>query len=87
MEIRAEKTKIITTKIAVSGKELETVDHFKYLRAIISEEGSKAEILTRAAQTTAAMTKLETIWKDQNISLKTKVKLLHALIISIFLYA
>ena len=38
MEISAEKTKImtnsarpITTKITVSGKELETVDHFKYL--------------------------------------------------------
>ena len=94
MEISAEKTKLmtnsahpITTKITVSGKELETVDHFKYLGAIISEEGSKAEILARAAQTTAAMTKLKTIWKDRNISLRSKVKLLHALIISIFLYA
>ena len=94
MEISAEKTKLmtnsahpITTKITVNGKELETVDHFKYLGAIISEDGSKAEILARAAQTTAALTKLKTIWKDQNISLRVKIKLLHALITSIFLYA
>jgi len=71
MEISAEKTKLmtnsaqpITTKIKVSGKELEVVDHFKYLGALISEEGSKTEILTRAAQTIAAMAKLKTIWKD-----------------------
>ena len=94
MEISAEKTKLmtnsaqpITTKITVSGKELETVDHFKYLGAIISEEGSKKEILARAAQTAAAMAKLKTIWKDRNISLRSKVKLMHALVTSIFLYA
>ena len=94
MEISAEKTKLmtnsaqpITTKITVNGTEVETVDQFKYLGAIISEEGSKREIIARAAQTTAAMTKLKTVWKDQNISLKTKVMLLHALIMSIFLYA
>ena len=77
----------ITTMITVSGKELETVNHFKCLGAIISEEGSKAKILAIAAQTTAAMTELKTAWKDQNIFLRSKVKLLHALIISIFLYA
>jgi len=94
MEISAEKTKLmtnsaqpITTKIKVSGKVLEVVDHFKYLGAIISEEGSKTEILARAAQTIAAMAKLKTIRKDRNISLRTKVKLLHALVISTYLYA
>jgi len=44
-------------------------------------------ILARAAQTSVAMGKLKSIWKDQNISLQTKVKLLYALIYSIFLYA
>ena len=33
------------------------------------------------------MAKLKTIWRDRNISLKSKVKLLHALVTSIFLYA
>ena len=94
MEISAEKTKLmtnsarpITTKITVSGKELETVEQFKYLGAIISEEGSKTEILARTAQTSTAMARLKIIWKDKNISLKTKVKLLRALVSSIMLYA
>ena len=38
------------------------------------------------AQATAALTKLKPIWRD-NISLGSKVKLMHSLVISIFLYA
>ena len=94
MEISAEKTKLmtnsaqpITTKITVSEKELETVDHFKYLETIISEEGSKTEILARAAQTATAMARLKTIWRDRDITLENKVKLQRALAMSIMLYA
>ena len=80
MEINAEKTKLmtinaqpITTKITVIGKELETVDHFKYLGKIISEEELKTEILARAAQTATSMARLKTICRDRNIPLGTKV--------------
>ena len=37
----------INTSITVSGQQLDTVNHFKYLGAIISEEGSKPEIHSR----------------------------------------
>ena len=37
-------------------------------------------------QTTAALTKLKPIWRDNNISLGSKVKLMRSLVISIFLY-
>ena len=94
MEISAEKTKLMTNsttpierKITVSGQELQTVTQFKYLGAILSEEGSKTEVLARTAQTVATVAKLKPIWRDKNISLQSKVKLLHALILSIFLYA
>ena len=94
MEISAEKTKLMTNsaaaikrKITVSGQELETVTQFKYLGAILSEEGSKTEVLARAAQTAATLAKLKPIWKDKNICLQSKLKLLHALVLSIFLYA
>ncbi|CAH1251418.1 Hypp9062 [Branchiostoma lanceolatum] len=79
--------KPITTKIVVNQEELQTVDQFKYLGSIISKEGSKAEVTSRAAQTSAAMARLRPIWRDRNISLKSKVRLLRALVISIFLYA
>ena len=39
------------------------------------------------AQATAALTKLKPIWRDNNLSLGSKVKLMRSLIISIFMYA
>ena len=63
-----------------------TVSSFKYLGAVVSNDGSKPEVLSRIAQATAALTKLKPIWRDDNISLGSKMKLLRFLVISIFLY-
>ena len=56
MEISAEKTKLmshntsgINTEIKVNGKKLETITSFKYLGSVITDEGSKPEILFRIA--------------------------------------
>ena len=38
-----------------------TVDHFKYIGAIICDEGSRREVLSRAAQTMAALARLQII--------------------------
>ena len=53
MEIRAEKTKLMTintsginTEIKVNGQKLEAFTSFKYLGSVITEEGSKSEILS-----------------------------------------
>ena len=69
MEISAEKTKLMTnntsgisTEIKVNGQKLETVTSFKYLCSVITDEGSKPEILSRIAQTTAALTRLKPVW-------------------------
>ena len=77
----------ISIDIRVCGEKLETVNSFKYLGAIVTDAGSKPEILARVAQTTAALTKLKTIWKDRNIALSSKIRLMRALVMSIFLYA
>ena len=94
MEINAEKTKIITNntngitkEIKVEGQKLESVNHFKYLGAIVSDEGSKPEVLSRIVQATAALTKLKIIWRTKKISVASKIRLLRTLVISIFLYA
>ena len=62
----AEKTKLMTnntsgsnTKIKVNEQKLETVTSFKYPGLVITDEGSKPEIVSRAAQTTAALTSLD----------------------------
>ena len=94
MQISAEKTKLMTnstnginTQIKIGEQNLETDDSFKYLGAIVSEEGSKPEIMSRIAQTTASLKKLKTIWRDRNLALSIKIRLMRSLVLSIFLYA
>ena len=44
-------------------------------------------MLSRAAQTMAALARLKIIWKDKNIRIKHKIRLMRALVMTIFLYA
>ena len=75
-------------EIKVKGQKLlGTVTSFKYLEAVVSDDGSKPEVLSRILQATAALTKLKPIWRDNNITLGSKAKLMRSIIISIFLYA
>ena len=46
----------ISTDITIYNKILKTVCNFKYLGTIVWDEGSKPEVLSRIAQTTAAVT-------------------------------
>ena len=68
-------------------REAENRPSFKYLGAIITDEGSMPEIRSRIVQTIAALTKLKIIWDDKNINLSSKVRLLRSLVMSIFLYS
>ena len=94
VEINAEKTKVMTYNaegirgdIRINDKRLETVNQLKSLGAIVTDEGSKPEILLRIAQATHAMSQLKIIWKDKNISLWTKIRPMCTLVLSIFLHA
>ena len=71
----------------MSGQKLETVTSCKYLGSVITDEGSKPEILSRIAQTTAVLTKLKPVWNDKSISPSSKIRLMRSLFTSIFLYA
>ena len=93
MEISAEKTKLMINnasginKIKINGQKRKTVTSFKYLGSVVSDEDSKPEILSRIAQTTAALTSLKPVWNDRHISLSSKIRLMRFLVTSIFLYA
>ena len=71
----------------VKGQKLGTVTSFKYLGAVASNGDSKPETLWKISRATAAITKLKPIWRDNNVSLGSKMKLMRSLVISIFLYA
>ena len=51
------------------------VTSLKYLGSVITDEGSKPEILSRIAKTTAALTRLKPVWNDRSISLSSKIRL------------
>ena len=77
----------ITTEIRVNGQKLERVTSFKCLGSVITDEGSKPEILSRTAQTTATLTRMKPLRNYRNISLSSKIRLMSALVTSIFTYA
>ena len=60
---------------------------YQYLGSVITDEGSKPEILSRTAQTRVALTRLEPVWNDRSIFLSSKMRLMRSLVTSIFLYA
>ena len=83
MEISAEKTKLMTnntsginTEIKVNGQKLETVTSFKYMGSVIPDEGSKPELLSRIAQTTVALTRLNPVWNNRSIFLSSHIRLI-----------
>ena len=92
IEISAEKTKLMTNsaggiqrEIKVKGQKLDTVTSFKYLGAVVSDDGSKPDVLSRIVQATAALTLLKPIWRDNNICFGSNVKLMRSLVISVCL--
>ena len=94
-EISAEKTKLMTNNISgintemnANGQKLETVTSCKCLGSAMTDEGSKPEILSRIAQTAAALTRLKPAWNNnRSISLSSKIRLMRSLFTSIFLHA
>ena len=75
------------SEIKVNWQKLETVTCFNYLGSVITDEGSIPEVLSRIAQTTAALTRLKPVWNDRGIFLISKIQLMCSLVTSIFLYA
>ena len=94
MQINAKRMKVMTSSKngfknwqKVSGSELESVSHFKYLGTISCEAGLKPDILGRTAQVAAVMSHLRSVWKYRRISIRTKLMLVQSMIKSIFLYS
>ena len=87
MKISAEKTKLMTNSAnGIQSERDRGKRAVKYHGAVVSDDGSKPEVLS-TEQATAAYTNLKPIWSDNKISLGSKVKLMCSFVISIFLNA
>ena len=89
--LNTKKTKIMSTakidSFAINGVELEVVRSFVFLGSTIEEDGDcKEEIKRRLALGRASMGGLEKIWKDKNITMQSKIRLVNALVFPVALY-
>ena len=64
----------INAEIKVNGQKLEIVTSFKHLGSVITDEGSKLEMLSRIAQAIAALTRLKPVLNDRSISLSSMIR-------------
>lgn len=92
LSINRHKTKIMvidrTNTLKLTGAlNLQKVDYFVYLGSTITNNGScEPDVRRRIGMAKSAMSQLHKTWRDRNISLKTKIKLVHTLVFPIFLY-
>ena len=85
------KTKVMMTEdqgeMVVDGKYIEVVSHFIFHGSLITkDEFGEKEIRRRLAMGRSAMGELTKIWNDRGITLRTKIRLVKALVFPIVLY-
>ena len=67
---------------------IKVVDHFKYLGAFCSANGTNVkEMNSRTGKASAAFRELDKVWRDRNINLDTKLKFYNACVLSTLMYA
>ncbi len=97
MEISIQKTKAMVFDISSAEPEkvdikidnisLEQVDQFKYLGVTLTPSNdSTTEINHRLMLASTVLGKLQRVWKDDDVSLRTKLRLVNALVYPVLLY-
>ncbi|XP_052744154.1 uncharacterized protein LOC128199289 [Bicyclus anynana] len=92
LSINKDKTKIMVmdrshTLGFTGALNLHFVEEFVYLGSTITNNGScELDVRRRIGMAKSAMSQLHKTWKDRNISLRTKIKLVRTLVFSILLY-
>jgi len=74
-------------QINIDGTELNQVEQFTYLGGVISQDARcEADIRRRVNLATGVASSLNTVWESRDISVKTKVRVYEALVMSVLLY-
>ncbi len=72
---------------ALYGVELNQLEDFTYLGGVISQDARcEQDIRRRISLATEVASSLHTVWKERDISLKTKVRVYESLVLSVLLY-
>ena len=85
--VTARKEVQLNEPITVSNQELKQVSCFKYLGSQITYNlQSLTEIRSRIGIATSTLVKLDSIWKNNNITLKTKLRFMKAIVLATMTY-
>jgi hypothetical protein len=73
---------------SITNKEIEQVESFTYLGSIVTQDGgTDQDINQRIIKANAAYMQLYQVWKNRNLSKKTKLRIFNNNVKSFFLYA
>ena len=93
LTINTSKTQVMsinttpTAPVTVNGEPLEFVQDFTYLGSLISKDnGGQKDIKARLGKARCAFAKLQNIWKSNQYTTKTKIRLYNSNVKSILLY-
>lgn len=93
LELNIKKTKCLRinaqhdSPVMLEGNSIQDVDSFTYLGSIVSKTGGADEdIRSRIGKARHAFVTLRPIWKSNNISLKTKIRIFETNVKSVLLY-
>src|SRR5688572_9559886 len=94
LKINVQKTKTMVVgkrheilDVTLGGEELEQVTEFVYLGGLITEDARcTRDIKRRSTLACTLFGKLGKIWRDRNISTRTKLKIYETLVIPVLLY-
>ena len=85
--LNLKNTKVMSTEFEVDGEKVGVVRDFVFLGAKIEDSGSsKGEMFIQLTLGRAAMTRLNKIWKDKDITITTKCRIVNALVFPVVLY-
>ena len=75
-------------KIVANGEEVDDVEEFTYLRAIVDKEGGGSkDIMHRLQEVRDAFQRLRRVWATREIGRRTKIRLFKTLIRPVLLYS
>lgn len=70
--------------IQLNGKDIKSTSHFTYLESVVTS--LKKDIVVRLDKARGSFVKLKNLWKANNISKRTKIKLYNSCILSVPMY-
>ena len=85
MKTSIKKTKLMRynakdqTPVSIDGKDVEDVDSFTYLGAIVNKTGGvEQDIIARVGKARSSFNKLTKVWKSSRYSMRTKTKIFNS---------